>query len=126
MATWQPYTRGVLSNSRLTLSLCRRASREVSAVMTASEVQVIFCAGHDEFNRRHSRLPQANQQEQGVTCVDLVLDVRADGTLGHLYLEGISIEETQLDAGMVTDSEAVSQVGGRPIAGGASQSSRPR
>lgn len=78
-------------------------------------VQVIFCARHDEFSRRYSRLPQANQQEQGGTCVDLVVDVWADGALGRLDLEGTSVEETLLHAGMVADSEAVSQMGGRSM-----------
>ncbi len=80
------------------------------------DVQVIFCAGHDEFSRRYPRLPQANPHEQGGTCVDLVLDVWADGTLGRLHLEGFSVEETLLHAGMPADSEAVSQVVGLPVA----------
>ena len=79
-------------------------------------VQVIFCAGHDEFSRRYSRLPQANQQEPGGTCVDLVIDVWADGTLARLDLEGPSIEKTLIHVGLVADSDAVSQVGGRSIA----------
>ena len=81
-------------------------------------VQVIFCAEHDEFSRRYPRLPQANQQEQGGACVDLVLDAWADGTLSRLDLEGTSIEETLLHAGMVRNSKAVSQLGGRPLAEG--------
>jgi len=79
-------------------------------------VQVIFCAGHDEFSRRYWRLPQASQQEQGGTCVDLVVDVWADGTLCRLDLEGTSIQETLLHAGMVADSETVSQLSGRSMA----------
>lgn len=80
--------------------------------------QVIFCTGHDKFSLRHPRLPQANQQEQGGTCVDLVVNVRADGTLGRLDLEGISIRETLLHVGMVAESEAVSQVGGHSLTQG--------
>lgn len=81
-------------------------------------VQVIFCAGHDEFSRRYSRLPQANQQEPGGTCIDLVVDVWADGTLARLDLEGPSVEETLFHAGLVADSDAVSQVRGRSLAEG--------
>ena len=79
------------------------------------DVQIIFCAPHDEFSRRYPRLPQAIRPEEGVTCVDLVLDVWADGTLGRLDLEGTSIEETLLRAGMVADSAAVARVLGRPM-----------
>lgn len=75
-------------------------------------VQVIFCARHDEFSRRYSWLPQANQQEHGGTCVDLVVVVWAHDTLGRLDLEGVSFEDTLLHAGMVADSEAVSQLSG--------------
>jgi hypothetical protein len=78
--------------------------------------QVIFCTGYDEFNRRYSGLPQANQQEESAICVDLVVDVRCDGTLDRLDLEGISVAETLLQAGLVADSEAVSQLRGRSVA----------
>lgn len=79
------------------------------------DAQVIFCAGHDEFSDRHSGLPQANQQESGGTCVDLVVEVRADGTLARLDFEGTSLEETLRRVGLVADSEAVARVGGRPM-----------
>ncbi|KAA1424112.1 hypothetical protein [Nocardioides antri] len=76
------------------------------------DAQIIFCAGHEEFSIRHSRLPQANQQEPGGTCVDLVVEVRADGTLAGLDLEGTSIEETLRHVGLTADSEAVAKVEG--------------
>jgi hypothetical protein len=79
-------------------------------------VQVVFCASHDEFSRRFPRLPQANRQAQGGTCVDLVIDVWSDGTLGRLDLEGTSVDETLRDAGMVAESEAVAPLVGRPAA----------
>ncbi len=80
------------------------------------DTQIIFCAGHDEFSVRHSRLPQANQQEPGGACVDLVLEVRADGTVAGLDLEGIPIEETLRHVGLTEDSEAVVRVEGRSVA----------
>jgi hypothetical protein len=76
------------------------------------DAQITFCAGHDEFSARHSRLPQANQQEPGGTCVDLTVEVRADGTLARLDLEGTSIEKTLRHVGLVADSEAVAKVVG--------------
>ncbi len=81
-------------------------------------VQVIFCAGHEDFSRRYPRLPQAYQQESVGRCVDLVVDVWVDGTIGSLDLEGISIAETLLRTGLDADSDAVSRVGGRSVAEG--------
>lgn len=78
--------------------------------------EVIFCAPYDEFGRRFPQLPQANRPEEGGTCVDLVMDVLADGTLGRLDLEGTSVEVTLLRAGMTADSEAVSRAVGRSAA----------
>lgn len=40
------------------------------------DAQIIYCVGHDEFSVRHPWLPQANQQEPGGACVDLVIEVR--------------------------------------------------
>jgi hypothetical protein len=80
------------------------------------DAQIIFCAEHDEFSARHSRLPQANQQQPGGTCVDLVVNVRADGTLAGLDLEGTSLEETLRRVGLATDGEAVAKVEGRALA----------
>lgn len=79
------------------------------------DAQVIFCAAHDEFSLRHPRLPQANQQQQRGTCVDLVVDVLADGTLGRLDLEGTSVTDTLLHAGLTADGEAVSLLNSRPM-----------
>ena len=79
-------------------------------------VQIIFCAPYADFSRRHPRLPQASLQEENDTCVDLVVDVGADGTLERLDLETTSVERTLLHAGMVADSEAVSQAVGRSLA----------
>jgi hypothetical protein len=78
--------------------------------------QVIFCAPYAEFRQRHPRLPQARHQEGNDICVDLVVDVWADGTLGRLDLETTSVEQTLLHIGMVSDSEAVAQVVGRTLA----------
>lgn len=80
------------------------------------DVQVVFCAPHDEFGRRHAQLPQARDPEPGRICVDLVLDVWADGTLARVDLEGMSLENTLLRVGMVADSQAVAQACGRPLA----------
>ena len=82
----------------------------------AGTVQVLFCAAHDEFSRRHPRLPQANAQEQIGTCVDLVIDVQADGTLGRLDLEGLSLAETLHRTGLVADGDEVAELDGRPMA----------
>lgn len=84
----------------------------------AGNGQVIFCAAHDEFSRRHPLLPQANAQQQVGTCVDLVIDVQADGTLGRLDLEGVSVAQTLHHAGLGTDGEEVAGLDGRPIAEG--------
>lgn len=77
--------------------------------------QFIFCAAHDQFSARHPRLPQADQQEPGGTCVDLIIDVRADGTLASFDLEGISIEETLRHVGLVTESRALATTRGRSL-----------
>lgn len=79
--------------------------------------QVIFCARYDEFRHRYPLLPQASADDP-VTCVDLVVDVDADGRPARLDLEGMSLAATLVRAGMGADGEAVSQVGGRPMAEG--------
>lgn len=78
-------------------------------------MQIIFCAGHDEFSDRYPQLPQSNHEESGGTCVDLVVAVRADGTLAGLDLEGTSIKETLRHIGLMADSEAVARVEGRSV-----------
>ena len=78
-------------------------------------VQVTFCARHDEFSRRYPGLPQARQDEPDAICVDLVLDASAEGTLVRLDLEGTSLEHTLLRAGLVADGEAVADMDGRPL-----------
>lgn len=80
------------------------------------DAQIVFCAGHDEFSARYARLPQSNQQEPGGACVDFVVDVRADGTLAGLDLEGTPIKETLRHAGLMADSKAVASVEGHPLA----------
>ena len=78
-------------------------------------VQVVYCAGHDEFSVRYPLLPQAHQQEPGGTCVDLVVEVRDDGTLGRLDLEETSVEETLRHAWLISDGRAVGTLHGRSI-----------
>ena len=79
------------------------------------DVQIIFCAAHDDFSRRHPHLPQANQQQHAGTCVDLVVDIWADGTLVRLDLEGTSVAATLRHAGLVEEGEAVEQLRGRAV-----------
>jgi hypothetical protein len=83
------------------------------------EAQIIFCAGHDELSDRYPRLPQANQQERGVgACVDLVIEVGADGTIAFVDLEATSLQATLRSVGLAADGEAVAVVEGRALTGG--------
>jgi len=83
------------------------------------EVQIIFCAGHDELSDRYPRLPQANQQEREVgACVDFVMEVGADGTITFLDLEGTSLQTTLRRVGLAADGEAVASVEGRALTRG--------
>ncbi len=77
--------------------------------------QIIFCAPHDVFSARHPRLPQANQQAAGGACVDLVIDVRADGTLARIDLEELTVAATLRHVGLVTEGDALALVEGRPL-----------
>jgi hypothetical protein len=79
------------------------------------DAQIIYCAAHDEFSDRYPWLPQANQQEAGGTCVDLVVDVRADDTLDGLDLEGTSVADTLRHAGLVADADAVAGLKGHSM-----------
>ncbi len=79
------------------------------------DTQVLYCAGHDGFSDRFPRLPQANQQAPGRACVDLVVEVRADQTLGRLDLEAIPVGETLRHVGLVADGQAVTKVIGRSM-----------
>lgn len=79
------------------------------------DTQVIFCAAADKFSARYPTLPQADQQGAGGACVDLVIEVQADGMLLRLDLEGTSIESTLRHVGLVTEAEDVSRVKGRPL-----------
>jgi hypothetical protein len=79
------------------------------------DVQVLYCAGHDGFSDRYPRLPQANQQAPGGTCVDLVVEVRADATLGRLDLEAMPVAETLRHVGLVADGQAVAKLTGRSM-----------
>lgn len=84
----------------------------------AGDLQIIFCAPHDEFSLRHGHLPPANQQQPDGTCVDLVVDIWADGTLGRLDLEGTSLAETLRGVGLLAHEDAVARVDGRLVAEG--------
>lgn len=82
------------------------------------DLQIIFCAGHEEFSRRHLRLPQAHQQRRPGTCVDLVVDVCADGTLFRLDLEETSLRETLSHTGLTADGDLVARTIGCPMVEG--------
>ncbi len=82
---------------------------------STGDAQVLYCGGHDGFSDRYPRLPQANQQAPGGTCVDLVVEVGADGTLGRLDLEGIPVAETLRHVGLVAHGQAVAKLTGRSM-----------
>ena len=82
------------------------------------DIQIIFCAAHDDFSRRHPQLPQANQQQRDGTCVDLVADIGSDGAVGRLDLEGTSVAETLRHVGLVEDGEAVARLTGCAVVDG--------
>jgi hypothetical protein len=79
--------------------------------------QVIFCATHDEFSDRHPFLPQANDQDRGLgACIDLVIDVSAEGNVGFVDLERFSLEETLRHVGRPEDADRVAKVVGLAVA----------
>jgi hypothetical protein len=79
------------------------------------DTQVVFCAAADDFSARYPTLPQANQQGPDGGCVDLVIEVQADGTLIRLDLEETSIERTLRHVGLMTVAEDVARVDGCPL-----------
>jgi hypothetical protein len=77
--------------------------------------QVIWCVGHDELSVEHPGLPQAFQQATLGTCIDLVVDVRDDGTFASLHLEALRLSETLRHVGLEEDAAAVVAMCARPV-----------
>ena len=78
--------------------------------------QVVFCAAHDELSDRYPRLPQAGAQERDRgACIDLVVQVTADGSFDFLDLEAVPLRDTLRQVGLDADADAVAGVEGRPL-----------
>ena len=79
------------------------------------DLQVIFCAAHDEFSDRFPALPQANEQDRGRgCCIDLVIEDQGSQGL-RLDLEGHSLTQTLRAAHLHDEAAVVADVAGSPL-----------
>lgn len=77
-------------------------------------VGITYCAGHDAFSDRFPWMPQANEYERAErACIDLVIEVSAEGFVECIDLESFSVAETLLLTGRVDESRSVANFIGK-------------
>ena len=71
---------------------------------------MIFCAAHDEFSDRHSKLPQANRQPRGQgCCIDFIVEADlVHGRFNRVDLEEFSLRETLQRVGLDNEADLLS------------------
>jgi hypothetical protein len=96
-----------------TSALDRVMIRHGFAAGPGGDVQVIYCASHDELSDRFPRLPQANAQPRGVgRCIDLVITDLESGL--EVNFEGEPLSDTLRALGLDEAAKSIDELAWAP------------